>query len=510
MTTWFRWLLLAALVGCLCVAPPGAASPSAAGEESKVEEKSPKELLSDGDRLADEKKYAEALLKYKQAYESIVPQLRGLEFKEEVDPSLMKRSELQKRLVDLVAEEIPEERMLLMDRSLKVFGFIPAAMKVESTLLNLYTEEVAGFYHPKTKKIFLITEAEEPKPQGIIGLLFGSGDPFNKDEQKIALSHEMAHALADQHFNLDRLQEATKKDEDMEMALAALIEGEATLVMMAEMGRESGDARAVLRMPPEVMESAMGWMRFIMPFATGKTFRSAPLIFKESLIFPYFQGMIFVLHLTNRGGWTPVDNAFRDPPASTEQILHPEKYRFPRDVPTAIAVGDLADEIGEEWKQLGSNVLGEFQISILLAGHNAKGAAAGWDGDRYVVFEDEQGNLGLCWLSTWDTAGDAKEFAAAYGEYMEKKIAPKQDAGKKADEADEADAEEADETVHVLRDGRAYHVQRRDADVAVVEGFTEEETARLVEKLFQAEKQPKHFLLPQEKEPEEKAEKRER
>jgi hypothetical protein len=505
MSKMLHWLLMGAIAAGISVTPGGAVARAAADETPQAEQKKPTELLAEGDRLADEKKYSEALLQYKRAYESIVPQLRGLDFKEPVDPSLMKRAELQKRMVELVAEEIPEDRMVLMDRSLKVFGFIPAAMKVESTLLNLYTEEVAGFYHPKTKKIFLITEADEPKKQGLLGLLFGSSDPFNKDEQKVALSHEMAHALADQHFNLDRLQEATKDDEDMEMALAALIEGEATLVMMAEMGRESGgDVRGVLQTPPEVMESTMGLMRVFMPFATGKTFRSSPLIFRESLIFPYFQGMVFVLHLTNRGGWTPVDQAFRDPPASTEQILHPTKYRFPRDIPTAIDLPELQEAAGEGWKQLGGNVLGEFQITILLNGHNPKQAAAGWDGDRYVVFEDGEGNLGLCWLSTWDTAGDAKEFAAAYAGYLKEKIGVKQQEAKADDDADEQAEEQVDPKLRLTRDGRVYHVERRDSDVAVIEGFSEEATDRLAEKLFQAEKKPKHFRIPDEKEGEKK------
>ncbi|MBI3461962.1 MAG: hypothetical protein HY000_02740, partial [Planctomycetes bacterium] len=219
--------------------------------QAEAPKQDPKKLLAEGDRLADKEDYAGALLRYKEAYEQIVPKLRGLRFKESVNPGLMTREQLQKYMVELVTEELPEEKMVLMDRSLKAFGFVPATMLVKPTLMSLYSEEVAGFYHPKTKKIFLIKEADKPQPRGFLGALFGPPPDFDKDTQKVALAHEMAHALADQHFDLNALDEATKDDEDMAMALAAVIEGEATLVMMAEGMREGGGAQAVLKMSPQ-------------------------------------------------------------------------------------------------------------------------------------------------------------------------------------------------------------------------------------------------------------------
>ncbi|MBI3463878.1 MAG: hypothetical protein HY000_12600, partial [Planctomycetes bacterium] len=260
-------------------------------------------------------------------------------------------------------------------------------------------------------------------------------------------------------------------------------------------------------------------LKGFLPFATGKTFRTAPAIFRESLIFPYFKGMVFILHLTNRGGWEPVNAAFRDPPTSTEQILHPEKYREPRDVPTAIALPDMKAVIDEAWKKLGENVLGEFQISILLTGvKDAAQASAGWDGDRYAVFEGEAGKLGLVWLSTWDRPEDAKEFATAYARYLqEKKLATPsapplrkalpapplrkggqggvkaKDAAKPSEEGKTPESPAADLTLRVSRNGRVYHIQRKDADVAVIEGFSDAETDRLLEIVFNAEKKPKVF-----------------
>ena len=114
--------------------------------------------------------------------------------------------------------------------------------------------------------------------------------------------------------------------------------------------------------------------------------------------------------LTNKGGWAAIDEVYRDPPLSTEQILHPEKYREKPDYPMSIELGHAFP--GEGWKEAGRNVLGEMQLAILLKKHGGKAAAAGWDGDRYAVFEGPKAKLGLVWVSTWDSEDDAREFHA--------------------------------------------------------------------------------------------------
>jgi hypothetical protein len=285
-------------------------------------------------------------------------------------------------------------------------------------------------------------------------------------------------------------------------ALTCLVEGEATLVMFAEMMRGDEDPREALKLPPERMDLMFSALRSLSPFASGKTFQKAPLILKESLIFPYHKGTVFVLHLTNRSDWKLVDEAFRSPPVSTEQVLHPEKYYDPdrRDEPVELELPNVAGIVGGKWQRVGrGNVMGEFQTMVMLADgaksmKSAQTAAAGWDGDRYEVFENDAKQLALAWLSTWDTPRDAEEFAAAYAERRTRQLAPpsKKSPGQAADSKKPA-GKPASALARWEQDGRVYLVERRGTDVAVIEGFSAKATDEVLPALFKSKKSPKRF-----------------
>lgn len=470
-------LVLAALAGLWAARPLNA--------------QSGKELLAQGDKLADQGKYTEALTLYKEAYEKILPELRGLEFKHSVEPRFMDRPDLQAHMQKLFREDMSEQEIALTDASLKVFGFVPSGFKTEETVLNLYAEEVAGFYDPKRKQIFLIKEPEKPQKSqkpNFLARLLGAKEGFDKEEQKSTLSHEMGHALADQHFDLLKLTEAAESDDDRALALQALVEGEATLIMMADMERASGgNGKEMLNASPAAVDFSFRLMQTFLPFAAGKTFRNAPPILRETMMFGYLKGMVFVLHMTNENEWELVNEAFRKPPLSTEQVLHPEKYLNEVDEPQAIVLPPLGEVVGAEWKELGQNVLGELQISILLRKHWGAKAAAGWDGDRYAVFTTADDKLGLIWYTTWDSEMDAKEFASAYWRYLNTKIG----AGDAKGGPNEPSPPEVADRLNITRNGRMYQVLRHTSDVAVIEGFSDQATESLTPALLRAKKQPK-------------------
>jgi hypothetical protein len=459
-------------------------------------------LLAEGDRLADRQDFDKALLKYKDAYEEIVADLRGLKFRDRVAPKFMTRRQLRDYMIKSMTEDYSEAELIEMDRSLKAFRLVPDDMDVKQTLTNLLTEEVGGFYNPKNKNMVLIKEEVDPKrKKGLFDLVFGS-DGFDKDEAKVTLAHEMVHALQDQHFDLQAMDKVVKRDDDMALALSALVEGEATLVMFAEMLRDDGDPRAALKMPPQKMDLAFAALKGFMPFASGRTFQRSPLILRESLIFPYHKGTVFVLHLTNRSQWKLVDRAFREPPTSTEQILHPEKYfdKNKLDEPQQVDLPDVAAAVGPGWKRVGYNVMGEFATMILLAdykgasGKTAQAAAAGWDGDRYAVFESADKRLGLVWMTTWDSEKDAEEFAAAYADRLAKKLSETARAPLSAPPPGAKPLKTKPAIMHLSRWERTYHIERRGQEVAVIEGFSAEATAKLAELAFTAKKSPKKFV----------------
>ena len=286
-------------------------------------------------------------------------------------------------------------------------------------LPRLLTEEIAGFYDPRDKKLFLIVElppeGQKPKKPSVLGRMFGARPSFDPDEQKMVLVHEMTHALQDQHFDLEALDLQVKHDDDALVAFASLVEGDATVAMMIPMSGQK-----FLRTSPAVAKRMSTMMLATMPFGGGAAFREAPRALTESLIFPYVRGLVFVLALTHEtGDWSKVDEAFRAPPLSTEHILHPEKYLSGDDPPLEADLLHLAPKAGVGWREVYRNVLGEMMVELLLRerGHRPSvRAAAGWGGDAYVVLENEQGDLGFVLRTIWDTEKDAAEFRDAWKE----------------------------------------------------------------------------------------------
>jgi hypothetical protein len=432
-------------------------------------------LLAEGDRLADQGQFTEAVIRYKRAMEELLPGLRRIPFKHEVKRDVTKRENMKALILKELDEDMTPEEFRANELAMKVFGLLPRDFNLKDVLAQVYSEEVAAFYDPKTKTMHLIEETKTAvkQPPTLLERIFGKKDAFDKDENKTVIAHELTHALADQHYDLDAMQKAVKKDDDRSLALDALIEGEATLAMFGA-GMDDWDGDDITKVPAENLEFTF---KLLSPFLSflggGKTLRSVPPIISESMIFPYFQGMVFCAKLTNEGGWASIDLVYRNPPLSTEQIIHPEKYRAKPDFPMTIDLGLLKP--GEGWKEVGRNVLGEMQMAVLLKKHGGKRAAAGWDGDRYAIFEGPKNRLALVWLSTWDSEDDAHEFARAYVAYQTAKVG---DLGKPP--------HPIPDSVWRNLDDRLFVVQRRGSNVAVVEGFSPEATPGLIEAAFQA------------------------
>jgi len=211
---------------------------------------------------------------------------------------------------------------------------------------------------------------------------------------------------------------------------------------------------------------------------TGKSMKDAPPILADSLIFPYIRGLIMCAKLVNDGGWAAIDEAYKNPPLSTEQVIHPEKYLLKPDIPTDVDLGTLNP--GKDWKEVTRNVVGEMQTAVLLKAHSGKEAAAGWDGDQFVTFEGPDGKLGLVWASTWDSENDAREFARSYLQFQTKKLG-------KAAKMPEA----YPDSTRRPSQGMSFAVERRGADVSIIEGFSADTTERLIETAFQAKKSEK-------------------
>ena len=366
----------------------------------------------------------------------------------------MDRVELRKFLGGEIDAEYPAERFESDERTYIALGYCEPGFDLRKTTMAMLTEEIAGFYDPKSKSLCLIdaTRKEKPKKKSLWDKIFSREKRFNPDEQRSVLSHELAHALADQHFDLEGMRRAVQHDDDATLASVAVVEGEAMLVMVIDsMARGRGDGASHL---PGVAASAELFAKTTQlatswGFGVGSAFSSAPLVMREGLIFPYAAGMKFCAHYARFGDWKSIDALFREPPVSTEQILHPEKYRGPeRDDPVRLAFRENPPLDAARWRGLRENGVGEFGVEVLLrpavGRARSEAAAAGWDGDVYrvwVAIDEAEGDAGdgapggepgdangsrpkddlLVWMSTWDRATDAAEFATALQEFERKR-----------------------------------------------------------------------------------------
>ncbi|MDX6693536.1 MAG: hypothetical protein QOF02_1139 [Blastocatellia bacterium] len=315
-------------------------------------------------------------------------EIRELAILRPVKSGAQTRAEIERMLIKNMDEDTTPEELRASELTLKKLGMIPADMQLRSFIISLLTEQVAGYYDPKAQQFYL-------------------ADWIDLDGQKPVIAHELTHALQDQHYNLRRFDKWPKGDSDAELAVHALIEGDATLAMQ----------HYIVRNPLR----ALAFMRSIAASGSGSTdlIEKAPRVLRESLLFPYQQGMDFVSQLYKRDGWKQIAVAFTELPQSTEQIMHPEKY-FAREAPVKMELADVSGALGANWKRVDYDVNGEWGYFLILdeflkSKADSMQAAEGWGGDRFAVYnEPKSGGVCLTQLSAWDSEKDAQEFFNAY------------------------------------------------------------------------------------------------
>jgi len=323
--------------------------------------------------------------------------LRQLAVLRAVQSSTQSRAEIERAIIKNLDEDTTATDLHASEQVLKRLGMAPPDFQYRALLVRVLTEQVAGYYDPKTQQFHL-------------------ADWIDVDGQKPVMAHELTHALQDQHFNLGRFEHWPKGDSDAELAAHALIEGDATLAMVLYVS--SNPLRA---------------LAFLKSMALGGTstdeLNKAPRALRETLLFPYQEGLNWTRSLHKQGGWDEVSAAFKSLPQSTEQILHPEKF-VAREAPVKVTLPDLTKILNGKnsgakttslpaWKKLTSDVNGEWGFYLILdqflkASAESRAAAAGWAGDRFDLYEDQQGGTVYLSGSVWDSEADAREFFDAY------------------------------------------------------------------------------------------------
>ena len=316
-----------------------------------------------------------------------VAEVGGVPFRSEVPLDFMSREELKRYLHELVDSEYPPERARADQRTLQGLGLLEPGADLRGIRERVLEENIAGFYdlRPGRKRLFAVSANRRLSPSN-----------------QVVLAHELRHALQDQYMDVEGvLPDSVGDFDDRRMALMSLLEGDATLVM---------ERFLLARLPAGggAIESDLSDVSLPAMPVPG-----APPIVRDQLVLPYIAGRDFALALWKSGGWEALRGAWSKPPESTEQVLHPEKYRSrekPRD-----AVVSYAPPGGQV---INEGVLGEMFIATLVGEPGAAAAAAGWGGDLYRVF-DVSGRTLLIWRSVWDSPQDAAEFLLAAGRRLE-------------------------------------------------------------------------------------------
>jgi len=282
-------------------------------------------------------------------------------------------------------------------------GLLDTEDDLQSMFAGVLGEQVIGYYDPDTGRLVI----REDVMAGIAGA-FG---PEQTQEARLVLVHEIVHALQDQRLGLGESYEK-KRTADGDNAFRAIVEGDATLAMLAHALRQQGIPLSAATAGIQQMGDYLDLNALV----RGEKLDDAPAILRVTLVAPYLRGLQFSAAVQGRGGWPAVNNAHRRLPTTSEQVLHPEKY-FAREPGEKIEIPDNGEVLAAGFERIEEDTLGELELGVYLGQKRPSGtddaAAAGWAGDLLVVYTRGQ-EVAVIWWTTWDTDTDAEEaFRAA-------------------------------------------------------------------------------------------------
>jgi hypothetical protein len=312
--------------------------------------------------------------------------------------SLRSRDEIRAYLLQKMKEDKDAHKRYADQKTMEKFGLLPKDYPTEETLMKVLTEQIAGLYDPDSKEFFI-------------------ADWNSLADERMVMSHELTHALQDQHFHIDKWTDAAKPNDDAELARDAVIEGSALAAMLDYILQGKGSIRDLGTLDPSILMGDVD---------SSPELAGAPKILRDELLFPYLAGAPFTQSILKASsGWPDFHKVFEKPPVSTQQILHPEMY-LQDVVPPAITLPETAGVLAAEWKKLDENDMGEFGLREILeqfvSKDRAANLAAAWSADRYAIFENQKNKRTLLlYRVRFASDADAARFFGSYSEVLELK-----------------------------------------------------------------------------------------
>ncbi len=320
--------------------------------------------------------------------ETQVKQLRELTSTRAVTPTLLTEKGVRDWMTNAFAKQVDHAAVAIQSRLLVHLGLLPEGASLEKLELDLESGQVIGFYDSDTKQLYVLSAS------GGVG-----------GEEQITFAHEFTHALQDQNFGLGKLAIDAPDQSDRDLARTSLAEGDATLSMTQWAQKNM----SLLDLVTIGLGSAGA--------AQTAQLAAAPAILRESLMFPYMQGLAFVQAVYAKGGWSAVDKLYATPPNSSSQILHPELYTSGVQ-PVAVVVPVAPTSMGSGWKLATQDTMGELELRVWLEGEHPTGpqhdaavaAVSTWGGDRVGLYEGPNGAWAVVLRTDWRTAAGRQDF----------------------------------------------------------------------------------------------------
>jgi hypothetical protein len=329
-------------------------------------------------------------------------QLLDLPIKEPLKKSLRSKQEIREYLIQEEKEDKDEDRREADAKTIEAFGLIPKGFPLDSFMLDVLTDQIAGLYDPKAKEFYI-------------------ANWIPPDEQRSVMAHELTHALEDQSYHIDPWIKSARPNDDAELARQAVSEGSAMAAMVDYSLREQN--MGVRDLPDVTLLLRSG---AVDEMSKDPNLAKAPPYIRDDLLFPYLAGTAFSQQfLKAHSGWADIKILFANPPVSTQQIMHPDLY-LAGVRPEKVTLPEWKGLLSADWKFLEENVLGEFNLDEVLKQfldqERADKLSAAWRGDRYASFENQKTKETLLvFLVDLASVEDAARFCGQYSEALEKK-----------------------------------------------------------------------------------------
>jgi hypothetical protein len=344
--------------------------------------------------------------------ETGLERVRQLAFIRPVPLLVENRAAAQREMAAKLAQDESNTEFRLEAQAGDWLGLYPSGINLQGATLALLRNQVAGFYDPDSGRMILVEGAVDEGLWNVAAHFFRRRDAMDE----LLLAHELTHALQDQHFDLKDKLNRIKDDDDQALALKSVAEGDATI---AGFGYVAGGMNQV---DLNALSARLSGLSSVFAREAGAT----PEALRAPMAFEYSAGVRFVAQAYARGGWTAVDDLYRHPPQSSQQILHPSLYFDRPQPPRAIEIEGYEAELEAGWHRAQENTLGEFMLSVLLkrtfgAQASQFSLAEAWAGDRLLMLT-RGGQASLIWLISFRDEPSAARFATAYAGALDRRL----------------------------------------------------------------------------------------